>query len=70
MIELKRTELLANLEGMARSGSLLVVGGPGAGKSWLLRQFAAQRDTAGDAVLLLLAEEHNYVESLPSWKKV
>jgi hypothetical protein len=64
MIELKRTELLTNLEGMARSGSLLVVGGPGAGKSWLLRQFAAQRDMAGDAVLLLLAEEHNYVESL------
>src|SRR5207302_2351976 len=29
------------------------------------RQFAARRDTAGDAVLLLLAEEHNYVESLP-----
>jgi hypothetical protein len=65
MMELKRTELLTNLEEMARFGSLLVVGGPGAGKSWLLRQFAAQRDTAGDAVLLLLAEEHNYVESVP-----
>jgi hypothetical protein len=64
MMELKRTELLTNLEQMSRSGSLLVVGGPGAGKSWLLRQFAAQRNTAGDAVLLLLAEEHNYVESL------
>lgn len=64
-MELRRTELLTNLEEMAQSGSLLVVGGPGAGKSWLLRQFAAQRDRAGDAVLLLLAEEHNYVESLP-----
>jgi KaiC/GvpD/RAD55 family RecA-like ATPase len=64
MIELKRTELLNELEQMSRSGSLLVIGGPGTGKSWLLRRFAAQRETAGDAVLLLLAEEHNYVESL------
>jgi hypothetical protein len=64
MIELNRTDLLRSLEHMAQSGSLLVVGGPGAGKSWLLRRFAAQREEAGDAAPLILAEEHNYVESL------
>jgi hypothetical protein len=64
MIELKRTQLLTKLEEASRSGWLLVVGAPGTGKSWLVRQFAAQREEAGDAVLLLLAEEHNYVESL------
>jgi KaiC/GvpD/RAD55 family RecA-like ATPase len=64
MMELKRTELFNNLEQMAQTGSLLVVGGPGTGKSWLLQQFAALHDKAGDDVLLLLAEEHNYVESL------
>jgi hypothetical protein len=64
MIELKRTELLASLDEMSRSGSLLVVGKAGAGKSWLLRQFAEKREAAGDAVLLLSAEEHSYVNSL------
>ena len=64
MMELNRMDLLTQLERMAQSGSLLVVGGPGAGKSWLLRRFAAEREEAGDAALLILAEEHNYVESL------
>jgi KaiC/GvpD/RAD55 family RecA-like ATPase len=64
MMELQRTELFNSLEQMAETGSLLVVGGPGSGKSWLLQQFAARHDKAGDDVLLLLAEEHNYVESL------
>jgi KaiC/GvpD/RAD55 family RecA-like ATPase len=64
MMELRRTELFNSLEQMAQVGSLLVVGGPGSGKSWLLQQFAARHDKAGDDVLLLLAEEHNYVESL------
>jgi hypothetical protein len=64
MMELQRTELFNSLEQLAQSGSLLVVGGPGSGKSWLLQQFAARHDKAGDDVLLLLAEEHNYVESL------
>src|SRR5205823_4028547 len=63
MMELNRADLLTSLERMAQSGSLLVVGGPGAGKSWLLRRFAARREEAGDAALLILAEEHNYVES-------
>lgn len=64
MMELSRTEVLTSLERMAQTGSLLVVGGPGAGKSWLLQKFAARHDEAGDDVLLLFAEEHNYVESL------
>src|SRR5260370_7157725 len=64
MMELQRTELFNSLEQMAQSGSLLVVGGPGTGKSWLLQQFAARHDKAGDDILLLLAEEHNFVESL------
>ncbi len=63
MISLSRKELVSRLEHMAQVGSLLVVGGPGAGKSWLLQQFAERHTKAGDAVLLLLAEEHNYVES-------
>lgn len=64
MMELKRTELLIKLDRMSESGSLLVVGGPGAGKSWILRQFAARRIDAGDAATLILAEEHNFVESI------
>jgi hypothetical protein len=63
-IQLKRTALLEQLEQLSRAGSLLVVGGPGTGKTWLLRKFAAQREAAGDAAPLLLAEEHNHVESL------
>lgn len=64
MIELDRTHLLTVLMQKSAVGSLLVVGGPGTGKSWLLRRFAAQREHAGDATLLILAEEHNYVESI------
>jgi hypothetical protein len=64
MIELDRTDLLTVLTQKSAVGSLLVVGGPGTGKSWLLRKFAAEREDAGDAALLILAEEHNYVESL------
>lgn len=64
MISLRRKRLAAQLEEMAQAGSLLVVGGPGAGKSWLLQQFAETHQKAGDAVLLLLADEYNYVESL------
>jgi KaiC/GvpD/RAD55 family RecA-like ATPase len=64
MMELSRTELLTELDRMARSGSLLVVGRPGAGKSWLLQQFALRREKSGDAAVLILAEDHNYVASL------
>lgn len=64
MIELKRTELLTKLEQMANTSSLLVIGGPGAGKSWLLQQFALRREKAGDATVLILAEDHNYIASV------
>src|SRR5262245_40211987 len=64
MIELQRTQLVNSLEEMANSGSLLVVGGPGAGKSWLLQHFADRRTKQGDTALLILAEEHNYVGSV------
>jgi AAA domain len=62
MIELQRTNLLTRLDQMSQAGSLVVVGGPGSGKSWLLREFAARHEE--DGALLILAEEHNYVESL------
>jgi hypothetical protein len=69
MIELKREELLGELWRMSKAGSLIVVGGPGSGKSWLLSRFAAQREDAGDAAPLILAEEHNFVESLSQLEK-
>jgi KaiC/GvpD/RAD55 family RecA-like ATPase len=64
MMEIKRSELVERLAAMAAYGPVLVVGQPGSGKSWLLGQFSAEREAAGDAVLLLLAEEHNHVQSI------
>jgi hypothetical protein len=64
MIELKRTDLVTTLDQMANTGSLLVVGGPGAGKSWLLQHFADRRTRQGDTALLILAEEYNHISSV------
>lgn len=58
MIELRRHALLTSLENSAERGHLLVVGEPGAGKSWLLKEFVAHRQNRGDGVLFLRAEDH------------
>ena len=58
MIELRRANLLESLETLAESGHLLVVGEPGAGKSWLLKEFVSRRRERGDGVVFLRAEDH------------
>jgi len=58
MIDVSRSALIARLESAAAQGSLLVVGEPGAGKTWLLNQFVANRKAAGDEGLLIRAEDH------------
>jgi KaiC/GvpD/RAD55 family RecA-like ATPase len=58
MIELLRKPLLESLETAASAGSILVIGEPGAGKSWLLAAFVASRKKAGDGVVFLRAEDH------------
>src|SRR5258708_3871069 len=58
MIELPRDGLMKKLENAARLGHLLVVGEPGAGKSWLLKSFVERRRKIGDGVVFLRAEDH------------
>jgi len=68
MIELRRAGLMESLERCAERGHLLVVGEPGAGKTWLLKQFVAVRKSRGDGVVFLRAEDHA-VTSLASLLK-
>ncbi len=63
MMEILRSSLMELLETKATSGHLLVVGEPGAGKSWLLKSFVVRRKKAGDSVVFLRAEDH-VVDSL------
>lgn len=58
MIELRRADLLDFLENLTENGHLLVVGEPGAGKSWLLKEFVSRRRERGDGVVFLRAEDH------------
>jgi len=58
MIELSRTGLLNALEAAASEASLLVLGDPGAGKTWLLQNFVERRTNDGDAVVFLYAEDY------------
>ena len=58
MIELRRASLLEALENSAERGHLLVVGEPGAGKTWLLKEFVFRRKDRGDGVVFLRAEDH------------
>ena len=58
MIELSRTGLLKALEAAASEASLLVLGDPGAGKTWLLQNFVERRTNDGDAVVFLYAEDY------------
>jgi hypothetical protein len=58
MIELSREALLINLSAEAAKGHLLVVGEPGAGKTWLLNTFVDQREKAGDGVVYLKAGDY------------
>jgi KaiC/GvpD/RAD55 family RecA-like ATPase len=58
MIELSRTGVLKALEAAASEASLLVLGDPGAGKTWLLQNFVERRTTDGDAVVFLYAEDY------------
>jgi len=58
MIEMQRRDLIADLDSAADQGSLLVIGGPGSGKTWLLQQFAATRQGKGDVVVFLCAEDY------------
>ena len=53
-----RPELMERLEESASLGSLLVVGEPGSGKTWLLTEFVKRRKSAGDTVVLIRAEDH------------
>jgi KaiC/GvpD/RAD55 family RecA-like ATPase len=58
MIELSRTDLLKDLEAAASEASLLVLGDPGAGRTWLLQNFVERRTSDGDAVVFLYAEDY------------
>jgi hypothetical protein len=58
MIDLRRDALLRSLENSAKGGHLVVVGEPGAGKSWLLKEFVARRKGLGDGVVFLRAEDY------------
>ena len=58
MIEIPRLDLIASLESAAKEGSLLVIGEPGAGKSWIVNEFVARRKASGDGVVLLKAEDY------------
>ncbi|MFZ3215133.1 MAG: ATP-binding protein [Candidatus Acidiferrales bacterium] len=58
MIELPREALLTSLGAEAAKGHLLVVGEPGAGKTWLLNTFVDQREKAGDGVVYLKAGDY------------
>lgn len=58
MIELRRAPLVESLEHLAEGGHLLVVGEPGAGKSWLLKEFVCRLRDRGDGVIFLRAEDH------------
>lgn len=58
MIELRREGLLESLDHSAERGHLLVVGEPGAGKTWLLKEFVSRRKTREDGVVFLRAEDH------------
>jgi hypothetical protein len=59
LIELLRTGLLEGLEAAAAEASLLVLGDPGAGKTWLLQNFVERRTNDGDAVVFLYAEDYS-----------
>jgi KaiC/GvpD/RAD55 family RecA-like ATPase len=58
LIELSRTGLMKGLEAAAAEASLLVLGDPGAGKTWLLQNFVERRTNGGDAVVFLYAEDY------------
>lgn len=58
MIELPRDALTESLETAAAAGHLLVVGEPGAGKSWILQSFVQRRKDAGDGIVFLRAEDY------------
>jgi hypothetical protein len=58
MIELSRNALLDELEVEVTKGHILVVGEPGAGKSWLLNRFVDRHDKLGDGVVYLKADDY------------
>ena len=57
-MRITRSELMDQLEKSASEGSLLVVGEPGSGKTWVLTEFVRRRKSSGDAVVLIRAEDH------------
>src|SRR5271168_2001956 len=58
MIELPREALLTDLEDATKRGHLLVIGEPGAGKSWLLKSFVNRREEGGDGAVFLKADDY------------
>jgi hypothetical protein len=58
MLELKREVLFGELLLQMESGSLLISGAPGIGKSWLIGRLLAHLKASGRFVLPLIAEEY------------
>jgi hypothetical protein len=58
MFELKREILFSELLGQMQSGSVLVTGAPGIGKSWLIGRLLSHLKQEGRFVLPLIAEEY------------
>ena len=58
MFELKRELLFSELLAQMQSGSVLVTGAPGIGKSWLVGHLLSYLKQEGRFVLPLIAEEY------------
>ena len=58
MLELKREALFTELVSQMESGSVLISGAPGIGKSWLIGRLLAHLKASGRFVLPLIAEEY------------